>query len=213
MRIISSCWTIDFNCSVKSLLEILSIQWRFIYVDTASFHLPPISLSTYPKWQLSCTSSICICFTCISQILGSSSCNRLWSIFQDPQQKLSNWGSSLLIKIFKKRLKSPTKSVLADGTNIYISVHRWSKCDKVLPLISNAIGNILIKIVIASIEFDYFLQIGHDETAWGYNHGSHHINQSINQSNFYNANNPGVARLSGATARLVFKYKVIEAIP
>ena len=39
------------------------------------------------------------------------------------------------------------------------------------------------------------------------------INQSINQSNFYSANIPGVARLSGATARSVFKYKVVEAIP
>ena len=29
------------------------------------------------------------------------------------------------------RLKSPTKSVSADRTNIYISVHRWSKYDKV----------------------------------------------------------------------------------
>ena len=28
-------------------------------------------------------------------------------------------------------LKSLTKSGSADGTNIYISVHRWSKCDKV----------------------------------------------------------------------------------
>ena len=27
--------------------------------------------------------------------------------------------------------ESPTKSVSADGTTIYISVHRWSKCDKV----------------------------------------------------------------------------------
>ena len=36
---------------------------------------------------------------------------------------------------------------------------------------------------------------------------------SINQSNFYSANIPGVARLSGATARSVFKYKVVEAIP
>ena len=35
----------------------------------------------------------------------------------------------------------------------------------------------------------------------------------INQSNFYSANIPSVARLSGATARLVFKYKVVEAIP
>ena len=38
-------------------------------------------------------------------------------------------------------------------------------------------------------------------------------NQSINQSIFYSANIPGVARLSGATARSVFKYKVVEAIP
>ena len=37
--------------------------------------------------------------------------------------------------------------------------------------------------------------------------------QSINQSNFYSANIPGVARLGGATARSVFKYEVIEAIP
>ena len=39
------------------------------------------------------------------------------------------------------------------------------------------------------------------------------VNQSINRSNFYSANIPGVARLSGAKARSVFKYKVVEAIP
>ena len=38
------------------------------------------------------------------------------------------------------------------------------------------------------------------------------INQSINQSNFYSANIPGVARLSGATARSVFKYEVVEVV-
>ena len=37
--------------------------------------------------------------------------------------------------------------------------------------------------------------------------------QSINQSNFYSANIPGVARLSGATARSVFKCEVVEAVP
>ena len=37
------------------------------------------------------------------------------------------------------------------------------------------------------------------------------INQSINQSNFYSANIPGIARLSGATARSVFKCEVIES--
>ena len=37
--------------------------------------------------------------------------------------------------------------------------------------------------------------------------------QSINQSNFYSANIPSVASLSGATARSVFEYKVVEAIP
>ena len=36
---------------------------------------------------------------------------------------------------------------------------------------------------------------------------------SINQSNFYSANIPGVARLGGASARSVFKYKVVKAIP
>ena len=36
---------------------------------------------------------------------------------------------------------------------------------------------------------------------------------SINQSNFYSVNIPGIARLSDATARSVFKYKVVEAIP
>ena len=39
------------------------------------------------------------------------------------------------------------------------------------------------------------------------------FNQSINQLNFYSANIPGVARLSGTTARLVFKYKVVEVVP
>ena len=38
------------------------------------------------------------------------------------------------------------------------------------------------------------------------------INQSINQSNFYSANIPGVDRLSGTTARSVFRYEVVEAI-
>ena len=38
------------------------------------------------------------------------------------------------------------------------------------------------------------------------------INQSINQLNVYIANIPGVATLSGTTGRLVFKYKVVEAI-
>ena len=33
------------------------------------------------------------------------------------------------------------------------------------------------------------------------------------QSNFYSSNIPGVVRLSGATARSVFKYEVVEAIP
>ena len=36
---------------------------------------------------------------------------------------------------------------------------------------------------------------------------------SINQSNFYSANIPGVARLSGATARSVFKWDVVEVVP
>ena len=35
----------------------------------------------------------------------------------------------------------------------------------------------------------------------------------INQLNFYSANIPGVARLSGATTRSICKYKVVEAIP
>ena len=39
------------------------------------------------------------------------------------------------------------------------------------------------------------------------------LNQSINQSNFYSTNIPGIARLSGATARSAFKYEVVEAIP
>ena len=38
-------------------------------------------------------------------------------------------------------------------------------------------------------------------------------NQSINQSNFYSANIPGVAKLSGATARSVFKCEVVEVVP
>ena len=39
------------------------------------------------------------------------------------------------------------------------------------------------------------------------------INQSINQSNFYSANIPGVARLSGSTDRSVFKCEVVEVVP
>ena len=36
--------------------------------------------------------------------------------------------------------------------------------------------------------------------------------QSINQ-NFYSSNISAIARLSGATAIVVFKYKVIQPIP
>ena len=39
-------------------------------------------------------------------------------------------------------------------------------------------------------------------------------NQSIiNQSNFYSANIPGKARLSGATAESVFNSKIEETVP
>ena len=38
------------------------------------------------------------------------------------------------------------------------------------------------------------------------------INQSINQSNFYRVNIPGIARFSGATAQSVFKAEVDEAV-
>ena len=41
----------------------------------------------------------------------------------------------------------------------------------------------------------------------------HSVYQSINQSNFYSANIPGVARLSGATARSMFKSEVVEVVP
>ena len=36
--------------------------------------------------------------------------------------------------------------------------------------------------------------------------------KSINQSNFYSANIPCVARLSGATARSVFKCEVVQVV-
>ena len=39
------------------------------------------------------------------------------------------------------------------------------------------------------------------------------LNQSINQSNFYNVNIPGEARLSGATAKSVFNNKIEETVP
>ena len=39
------------------------------------------------------------------------------------------------------------------------------------------------------------------------------INQSINQSNFYSANIPGKARLSGTTAKSVFNSKIEETVP
>ena len=39
------------------------------------------------------------------------------------------------------------------------------------------------------------------------------INQSINQSNFYSANIPNEARLSGATAKSVFNSKIEETVP
>ena len=38
-------------------------------------------------------------------------------------------------------------------------------------------------------------------------------NQSNNQSNFYSANIPGKARLSGATAKSVFNSKIEETVP
>ena len=41
----------------------------------------------------------------------------------------------------------------------------------------------------------------------------YYINQSINQSNFYNANISGKARLSGATAKSVFNSKIEETTP
>ena len=37
--------------------------------------------------------------------------------------------------------------------------------------------------------------------------------QSINQSNFYRANIPGKAKLSGATATSVFNSKIEETVP
>ena len=37
--------------------------------------------------------------------------------------------------------------------------------------------------------------------------------RSINQSNFYSANIPGEARLSGATAKSVFNSKIEETVP
>ena len=39
------------------------------------------------------------------------------------------------------------------------------------------------------------------------------INQAINQPNFYSANIPGVARLSGATSKSVLNSKIDEAVP
>ena len=36
---------------------------------------------------------------------------------------------------------------------------------------------------------------------------------SINQSNFYSANIPGEAKLSGATAKSVFNSKIEETVP
>ena len=38
-----------------------------------------------------------------------------------------------------------------------------------------------------------------------------YINKSINQSNFYSANIPGEARLSGATAKSVLNSKILES--
>ena len=39
------------------------------------------------------------------------------------------------------------------------------------------------------------------------------INQSINQSNFYSANIPSEARLSGTTAKSVFNSNIEETVP
>ena len=38
-------------------------------------------------------------------------------------------------------------------------------------------------------------------------------NQSINQSNFYSANNPGKAKLSDTTPESVFNSKIEETVP
>ena len=43
--------------------------------------------------------------------------------------------------------------------------------------------------------------------------GCSKINQSINQSNFYSADIPGEARLSGATNESVFNSKIDQAVP
>ena len=43
--------------------------------------------------------------------------------------------------------------------------------------------------------------------------GSELCFQSINQSNFYSANIPGKARLSGATAKSVFNSEIEETVP
>ena len=40
-----------------------------------------------------------------------------------------------------------------------------------------------------------------------------YVSKSINQSNFYSANIPGDARLSGATAKLEFNSKIEEIVP
>ena len=65
--------------------------------------------------------------------------------------------------------------------------------------------------IIADIHSDY--EVGGNGIVYLLQHTKRSINQSINQSNFYSANIPGVARLSGATARLVFKCEVVEVVP
>ena len=43
-------------------------------------------------------------------------------------------------------------------------------------------------------------------------HDAEYHNQFINQSNFYSANIPSEARLSGATAESVFNSKIEETV-
>ena len=68
-----------------------------------------------------------------------------------------------------------------------------------------------------AVFFDLVYQIVplifYDWELWFSSTAAESINQSINQSNFYSANIPGVARLNGVTSKSLINSKIDEATP
>ena len=76
----------------------------------------------------------------------------------------------------------------------------WS-CPAVTVITCCTVGSpLVITRVVSTPCFMFWQSCNVAETLW-------HINQSINQSNFYSANIPGEASLSGATAKSVFNSR------